>query len=827
MDSPHIKDNSDGTITVEYQPKSVGKHEVQMEYNGASVNGSPFQCIVDSVGGGYVTAFGKGLQGGGSGEVVEFTVVAQQGHARDLQVVIDGPGKVDLNRKDNADGSIDFNFMPMTPGAYNLNIKYNGKHIKGSPFTTKISGAGRKRSQLSLSNSSEYNLKIVESNVVNLVGSLKTPEGSVEPVILKKLGDGELGIASFSPKSKGKYQLNVYQDEHAIKGSPFSIQVGDNEIAHAAKVHVTGATTSCVANDTNDLKIDTTNAGYGSLSVAIEGPHRSEIDCLEAKDRKYDVHYSPHEPGIYILNIRYADDHVPGSPFLLEAKGNPSGRIRETVTKVMEACDASQPGKDNTFILKIPGTNPFDMEAAITNPDGATELCDVVDEEDFHYLIHFKPAISGVHILSVKHKGLHIAGSPFPYSVGQLSQGGFHKVQAGGPGLERGEVGISNDFNIYTREAGPGSLTISIEGPSKCTIKLEERQNGSLGCSYFCKNAGRYGVHIKFDDHHIPNSPFIVNVAPDSGEAKSVSVQSLKDRGLQVDKPNTFAVHLNGASGTLHGTIRSPTGGHEDCFIQEMDRGVYAVRFIPKENGVHYIDILLNDAHIPDSPFAIMVGHVGADPALVTATGQGLETGKCGSKNKFVVKTAGAGTGILTVMVEGPSKSAISCKELDEGYEFSYTPFSVGKYLITIKYGNIPIAGSPYQSEITGTGRKPAPITEQSTMIVETVDKKAGAGSKKVFRGDASKVTVRGPGLKKAFNNKQQKITIDVKEAGLALLTCGMISPSGHPEGELFLKKMTNTTYELLYKVVEAGEHTLYIRYGEDDIPGSPFSLST
>ena len=73
------------------------------------------------------------------------------------------------------------------------------------------------------------------------------------------------------------------------------------------------------------------------------------------------------------------------------------------------------------------------------------------------------------------------------------------------------------------------------------------------------------------------------------------------------------------------------------------------------------------------------------------------------AKSKFEVKTAGAGSGILAVLIEGPSKVAISCREVDEGYEFSYTPFASGKYLMTIKYGNIPIAGSPYQSDITGT----------------------------------------------------------------------------------------------------------------------------
>ena len=40
----------------------------------------------------------------------------------------------------------------------------------------------------------------------------------------------------------------------------------------------------------------------------------------------------------------------------------------------------------------------------------------------------------------------YFAGSPFQYSVGQLNLGGPHKVQVGGPGLEKGEVGIKSEY---------------------------------------------------------------------------------------------------------------------------------------------------------------------------------------------------------------------------------------------------------------------------------------------------------------------------------------------------------------------------------------------
>ena len=56
-------------------------------------------------------------------------------------------------------------------------------------------------------------------------------------------------------------------------------------------------------------------------------------------------------------------------------------------------------------------------------------------------------------------------------------------------------------------------------------------------------------------------------------------------------------------------------------------------------------------------------------------------------------------------------------------------------------------------------------------MVVETVEKKPGSKVTKKFHGDASKVTVRGPGIKKAFMNRAQNLTIDVKDAGMIHVT--------------------------------------------------------
>lgn len=53
-------------------------------------------------------------------------------------------------------------------------------------------------------------------------------------------------------------------------------------------------------------------AGYGGLSLSIEGPSKADIECKDNDDGTCGVTYKPTEPGTYIINIKFADVHVPG-----------------------------------------------------------------------------------------------------------------------------------------------------------------------------------------------------------------------------------------------------------------------------------------------------------------------------------------------------------------------------------------------------------------------------------------------------------------------------------------------------------------------------------
>ena len=92
----------------------------------------------------------------------------------------------------------------------------------------------------------------------------------------------------------------------------------------------------------------------------------------------------------------------------------------------------------------------------------------------------------------------------------------------------------TDDFNVYTREAGPGKLTVSVEGPSKAELDVVDRGHGYTTVGYKVKKEGEYGIHVKYDDEHVPDSPSMVYIAPEAGDAKLVTVHGLRDRGLEV-----------------------------------------------------------------------------------------------------------------------------------------------------------------------------------------------------------------------------------------------------------------------------------------------------
>jgi len=53
--------------------------------------------------------------------------------------------------------------------------------------------------------------------------------------------------------------------------------------------------------------------GLGGLSLSVEGPSKADIQCEDNADGTCQVKYTPTEAGNYVVNIKFADEHIRGS----------------------------------------------------------------------------------------------------------------------------------------------------------------------------------------------------------------------------------------------------------------------------------------------------------------------------------------------------------------------------------------------------------------------------------------------------------------------------------------------------------------------------------
>ncbi|CAJ0932819.1 unnamed protein product, partial [Mesorhabditis belari] len=643
-DEAQIIDNHDGTVLVKYAPKTPGPHELTILHDGAILQGTPIKFFVDSFDSGHATVYGPGLQQAIVGESAQFTVSAKGSHAKELSVSIEGAAQANIKIHDNKDGTCSVSWIPPVVGDYKVHVKLGGRDVKDSPFHVQAHAKdGHKNAHLQLGSTSEkagefalpqIALNISESELSGVTATIKSPSGHVEPCFVRALEGGRLGV-SFTPREAGEHLIKVFRDGKPIPKGPFKIKVDKSQIGDAAKVEVRGeGKHNAVTNQDNEILVDTSKAGYGGLSVSVQGPSKAELKCKEVKPGLIAVHYRPTEAGKYTVNIKFAEQHVKESPLSVVC----TDRVSQTATEIER--ETTKPsiaavGREANIYLKLSHTVENDMSARLVNPHGEEVPVSIHDTGDQYYALHFTPNDEGVHTLSVFHRDQHVNGSPFNFTVGHLADGGAHKVKASGMGVVRGEVGVPNAFNIYTREAGAGKLSVSVEGPAKAKMHFSDHKDGNCHAEYTVAEPGEYSVAVKFNDEHIAESPFKVFMVP-SGEGHRHGLSSYRhsehrvngeaiNGGIQysgdADKVVAKGTGLNkftpgvassfnidtGLAGTnllMVGVVTSK-GPCEEVVVKHMGAGHYVVNYKIHDSVRGFIFVKYGDREIPGSPFPI------------------------------------------------------------------------------------------------------------------------------------------------------------------------------------------------------------------------------
>lgn len=187
-------------------------------------------------------------------------------------------------------------------------------------------------------------------------------------------------------------------------------------------------------------------------------------------------------------------------------------------TMVYRFCPEIPVGQEVELDIITAGAGQGQVMVNLISPSGRavpTRIEEFIDG----FVARFTPHDVGPHTIHVGFGGQPVPQSPLRTIAVQPkgpepAKGDPGKVKAYGPGLKGGVVGKPAEFTIDTKQAGPGGLGLTIEGPCEAKIECFDKGNGACDVRYWPTEPGEYQINLHFADLPVPNSPYKAQIMP-------------------------------------------------------------------------------------------------------------------------------------------------------------------------------------------------------------------------------------------------------------------------------------------------------------------------
>ena len=244
--------------------------------------------------------------------------------------------------------------------------------------------------------------------------------------------------------------------------------------------------------------------------------------------------------------------------------------------------------------------------------------------------------------------------------------------------------------------------------------------------------AGKYHIDILWNDDHIFGSPYLLNFKTKS-KNKVITGLNLQDESFRIDIPHRFKLHCGEVGeGILEINTKPPSAAEVRLIPLTTAKNSYQCEIIPKEVGNHEVLVQYNGKHVFGSPFTCQFEQRGdaSQCRLVESTITDQDTDQ--EHVNFVISTEGAGRGKLTSSVKQTSTETQTpvpvtpLPDNDKHYKVEFNPKEEEEYLLTIKYDNQHIPGSPFRLMFGGDAADAGQCTAEGDGVEACiVDKEA------------------------------------------------------------------------------------------------------
>ncbi|TRY63575.1 hypothetical protein TCAL_00888 [Tigriopus californicus] len=229
-----------------YSPSTPGDYMLSIKWAGHLIKGCPLN-ITASPGSASeqpaskVFCSGEGLRGGTLGKDIRSFIDTRKAGPGELSLHCVGPrGKTaycELN--DHQDGTFTLNLKPQEAGRHQLAIKYGGNHVKGSPFTVRVSGSpdpdkvkvygpGIDHGVLAMYQS-RFICDTRGAGAGQLTVRIRGPKGAFRVEMQRESQKDRTILCKYEPTEPGDYRIEVKWSGENVPGSPFVVMIFDTQ----------------------------------------------------------------------------------------------------------------------------------------------------------------------------------------------------------------------------------------------------------------------------------------------------------------------------------------------------------------------------------------------------------------------------------------------------------------------------------------------------------------------------------------------------------------------------------------------------------------------
>ncbi|GAB6018892.1 hypothetical protein CHUAL_000550 [Chamberlinius hualienensis] len=428
-----IEEQEDGIFIVTYTPKEVGIFDVRVFWNNKEVPGSPFHPKVVNtkkvriIGGWDSLLDGQNRMALVSGEEMNLSFDVSEAGTGKLTAEVRGPkGLLHSSVKQTGNSRYKLSFIPVDEGEHLLYLYYSGLHLPHSPIlayaevigneidAAKVILQGRGLAVAHVDEEAEFTIDGTDAGPgipeVTFSGSKTDVNVKVEP-----LGNCVYKV-TYTPLVPAYYLMTVLWSGKSVKGCPVKINVVT--VANANRVICAGdGLQGGVVGKELKTFIDTRKAGSGELTAHCMGPNKTaHCDLYDHEDGTFTLFIKPHEPGRHYLTIKYAGEHIPGSPYTIRVAGAPdASKVRVYGPGIEHGVLATYQSR---FICETRGAGAGQLTVRIRGPKGAFRVeMQRETQKDRTILCKYDPTEPGDYRIEVKWSGQHVQGSPFSVMI--------------------------------------------------------------------------------------------------------------------------------------------------------------------------------------------------------------------------------------------------------------------------------------------------------------------------------------------------------------------------------------------------------------------------